>query len=139
MTTTDETPIPQALAMMLPHGKAAILASQVLARADEIADALDHSPGASELSILLREFHTELYKSATEMVQSPATAPLTGTSARSIVHTIAESILTMPEPTPADGGWRQAVHDQIWRTGSRYTQIWKKDATYWQRTGQTRD
>lgn len=142
MTTHTENTIPQALVRMFPHGRAAQLAARVLAHADIIELALAdyaeaHGHGsldrteASDAACVVQDFRHVLAQETADPKDSPARAPLTGTSGRSIVHTIAESILTMPEPKPGDGGWRQAAHNQIWRTGTRYTQMWEKDATYW--------
>lgn len=145
----EQTPIPQALVRMLPHGRAAHLAARVLAEAEAIEAALDlaiRAKGygtplgyvdAARVAELVQDFRHVLAQETSSMKDSPACAPLTGTSARSVIHTIADSILTMPEPKPEDGGWRQAAHDQVWRTGTRYTQTWKADAAYWAYTRDT--
>lgn len=147
--TDHDYEVPLALARMIPHGETAHLAARILAQADLIGDALytlshDPEPGAgldmnavAELSDLAREFHKRLEAESAQMEEQPYHSPLTGTSARSIVHTIADSILTMPEPKPKDGGWRQAAYRQIFNTGSRYERIWKDSATYFTYTRQS--
>lgn len=137
-----ENPIPLALVRMLPHGRSAHLAAQVLAQMETVSNALGtllHTKGhggmdPAELSYtagLVQDFRHVLAKETADIKASPATAPLTGTTSRSIVSAIADSVLTMPEPKPEDGGWRQAAHNQVWRTGTRYAQTWLTDATYW--------
>lgn len=137
---TEQQSIPQALVHMLPHGEPARLAAQILAHAPVIELALaDYAESerhgsaerdeASNAANLMLDFRHSLAREAAALTVTPASAPLTGTSARSIVHAIANAVLTMP--TPADGLWRQAAHAQVWRTGNHYTQMWKADATYW--------
>lgn len=137
-----QTPIPRALVRMLPYGHAARLALQILKRTDALKDALStllHTEDCCgmdratlhHLAGILADFQHVLAAEAEHTKDSPHTAPLTGTSARSIVHALAEVPLTMPEPNPDNGGWRQAVHDRIWLAGNRYAQIWAEDATYW--------
>lgn len=149
MTTTDQAHIPQALALMLPSGRAAHLAARVLAHAELIELALTdfaeakgvtstaEGSEASNVACLVQDFRHVLAEETASLKDHPACAPLTGTSSRSIVHTIADSISTMPEPGPGDGGWRHAARRQVERTGDHYAQVWVKDATYWEYTGRT--
>jgi hypothetical protein len=134
----EKTALSQALVRMLPHAEAARLAGRILMNADIIELALAdyaeaHPHGstdrdeASDMALLVQQFRRVLADEVSRLQESPAAAPVTGTSARSIVHTLAEAVLTMPEP---EGSWRQAAHDQIWKVGARYQQVWP-DATYW--------
>lgn len=134
-----QPPLPHALVRMFPDGRGAYLAAQILSHADVIERALDDytkaqehgSPGqdeASHTAALVHDFRYILAQETAARQANRTSAPLTGTSARSIVQTIAHAILTMPEPK--NGGWREAAHAQIWRTGTRYAQMWKEDARY---------
>lgn len=143
-----QTPLPQALVRMFPGGRSAHLTAQILARIDTIDNALNtllYTKGhggmnGSELHYmagLVKDFRHVLAQETADRNATPPCAPLTGTSGRSIVHTIADAISTMPEPKPEDGGWRHAARKQVERTGSYYVQTWERDATYWAYTGQS--
>jgi hypothetical protein len=139
----DPVPVPQALVRMLPYGKTAELAAKVLAEADTLMAALGtvaHTEdcGGMDRTEVIRvlgivsSFRHLLAETAAQTADHPAHAPLTGTSGRSLVHTLADSISTMAEPK--DGNWREAARKQVERTGSRYVQVWKADATFWNYT-----
>lgn len=145
--TTHHDEVPLALARMFPHGRAAIAAARLLAHHDIIEDALDtavhleghggldHS-GLAQAQAAVEEFRAALAEESAAAETHAGCAPLTGTPGHNIVHALAETVLTMPEPKPGDGGWRQAAYKQIEKTGSNYVQVWKDSATYYAYTRQ---
>ena len=143
-------PLPLALVRMFPHGRAAHLAAQVLDHAGvielalaEYAESRGHGSldrnEASHAAGIVQGFRHALAQETAVRNDAPPCAPLTGTSGRSIVHTIADAISAMPEPGEEDGGWRYAARKQVEKTGLYYVQTWKRDATYYAYTAAAQD
>jgi hypothetical protein len=138
--------IPAALAAMLPYGTAAQQAAQIVSQSSTLAGLLHQlreytattdrstADAAERLIGLLEGFDKAITQEWLTMKRLPPAMPLADTSARSIVQTLAEAVLTMPEPGEAPGEWRQAAHDHIKVVGAAYEQVWKYDATYWKYT-----